>query len=91
MQRFRKIHCGRNVDEQRAIWAKMLVFGRLSAAEQREIRKIIGELAKSEEEEKSLLHVLTSGTTPEIESALSGVPAGTLYRLQREFYRRCRL
>ena len=91
MQRFQKIHCGRSVDEQRAIHAKMLVFGKLSPAERKRITGLIREIAGDEREAESLMRVLAKGVTPETESALNGVTAATLYRLQREFYRRCPL
>ena len=91
MRKFRKIHCGRSVAEQKYIHAKCLIYEKLPETERSEIRALVADIAAGTnypQSGKNLLRVLTECVTPETEAARSYLPAGLLYKMQREFYRR---
>ena len=81
-------NCGRSVKEQRYIWAQMQIWDRLPMERKNAVRALIGRIARTPEEGRSLFDVAVRGLTPQIASMRSGVTLMRVYDLRREFYER---
>ena len=80
--------CRRTAEEQRYIWATLLIWKRLPPARREGIRALIGRIARTPEEGRALYDVTVRGLTPQSVSRRTGVPVLRVYELRREFYDR---
>ena len=80
--------CHRSVGEQRYIWAAMQIWNKLPMTRREAVRTLIGNIARTPEEGRSLFDVMVRGYTPESVSYRIGVPIKRVYELRSEFYDR---
>ena len=78
--------CRRTAAEQQYIWAAMRVWNRLPPQRREEVRALIGRIARTPEEGRTLYDMMVRDATPQSVYLRIGVPLRRVYELRREFY-----
>jgi len=78
--------CRRTAAEQQYIWATMRVWNKLPPRRREEVRELIGQIARTPEEGRTLYDMVVRDATPQSVYLRIGVPLRRVYELRREFY-----
>ena len=78
--------CRRTPAEQQYIWAAMRVWNKLPPQRREEVRALIGRIARTPEEGRTLYDMVVRDATPQSVYLRIGVPLRRVYELRREFY-----